>query len=66
MTDESVKEVEKFVMKDRRVSVQHIASEISIFVGSVETILYDPVNLFKVSAKWVPRLLTSEQKIMRK
>ena len=49
VTDESVKDVEKFVEKDWRVSVPYIASEMSIFVGFVETILHDRLNLFKAS-----------------
>ena len=60
MTDESVKDVERFVMKNRRIPVRHIASEMSISVGSVETIFHDRFNLFKTSTKWVPRLLTSK------
>ena len=44
-------------MKDRRVSLRQIASEMSISVGAI---LYDTLNLFKASARWVPRLLTPE------
>ena len=61
MTDESVKDVEKFVMKDMRVLLRHIASEMSI---SVEIILHDRFNLFKTSTRRVPRLRAVEQKIM--
>ena len=38
----------------------------TISVGSVETILHNRLNFFKASARWVPRLLTPEQKIMPK
>ena len=53
-------------MKDRRVPVRRIASEISISVGYVETILHDRLNLFKGSTRWIPRAITPEQKFMRK
>ena len=31
-------------------------------VGSIETILHDDLHMSKVSARWVPRLLTPNQK----
>ena len=62
MPDESVKDVKKFVMKDRGVSVRHIASEMSISFGSVETILHHRLNLFKASTRRASRMLTPDQK----
>ena len=47
----AVTNVEKFVMKDWRVSVQHIASETSVSIWSVETIFHDRLNLFNASAR---------------
>ena len=46
-----MKDVEKFVTKDRFVSVRHIASEMSTSVGSVETNLHNRLNLFTGPAK---------------
>ena len=40
VTDESVKDLEKFVMRGRRISIRHIASEMSISLEYVETILH--------------------------
>ena len=34
-------------------------------VGSIETILHDHLHMSKVSAMWVPRLLTPNQKEQR-
>ena len=34
-------------------------------VGSIETILHDHLHMSKVSARWVPRLLTPNQKEQR-
>ena len=66
MADESVEDVEKFVMEDRCVSVRRVACKISISVGSVQAILHDRPNFFKASTRLVPRLLTLKQNIMRK
>ena len=62
VTEKNVSTVEKLVKEDRRITVKQLASESRISVGSVEKILHDHLNLNKVSARWVPRLLTADQK----
>ena len=62
VTEKNVSTVEKLVKEDRRITVKQLASETRISVGSVEKILHDHLNLNKVSAPWVPRLLTADQK----
>ncbi|RUS78555.1 hypothetical protein EGW08_013698 [Elysia chlorotica] len=62
VTEKNVSTVEGLVKQDRRITVKQFASETRISVGSVEKILHDHLNLNKVSARWVPRLLTADQK----
>ncbi|RUS72873.1 hypothetical protein EGW08_019360 [Elysia chlorotica] len=62
VTEKNVSTVEGLVKQDRRITVKQLASETRISVGSVEKILHDHLNLNKVSARWVPRLLTADQK----
>ena len=45
-----------------RMSVKGIASCTGISEGSVQTILKKHLDLRKVCARWVPHLLTAEQK----
>ena len=52
-------------MGDRRLKVTEIASEIGIFWGSATDILCQHLDLRKVCARWVPRLLTPIQKSFR-
>ena len=59
VTEKNVSTVEKLVKQDRRITVKQLASETRISVDSVEKILHDHLNLNKVSARWVPRLLTA-------
>jgi len=49
-------------MQDRRVTVRELAEEVGISTGSVHSILTDGLVLRRVSAKFVPKLLTMEQK----
>ena len=51
------------VKQDARLSVKGIASWSGISEGSVQTILKKSLDLRKVCARWVPHLLTEEQKI---
>ena len=50
------------VEQDARLSVKDIASCTGISEGSVQTILKKRLDLRKVCTRWVPHLLTEEQK----
>ena len=64
-TDENVEIVHSLVMCDRRRNLQDIASEVGISFGAVQSILNDILGMSKVSARWVPRMLTKDQKRSR-
>lgn len=63
--DEMTQKVEAMVLEDRRMKVSTIGTTLGISEPSVITILHDNLNMSKVSARWVPRLLTPEQKLRR-
>lgn len=60
--DTMVANVENMVLADRRIGVKQISDTLQISVGSVHSIIHDQLNMNKVSARWVPRMLTSLQK----
>jgi hypothetical protein len=49
----------------RRITVLELSQEVGISVGSVEEILHKELKVSKVSARWVPRLLTREHRQRR-
>ena len=53
------------IVVEPRLSVKDIASCTGISEGSVQTILKKRSDLRKVCARWVPHLLTEEQKTQR-
>jgi len=65
VNEETVEEVNKHVMSDRRLSVCYIATSVGISTGSVHSILTDNLLMKKVSARWVPGMLTDPQKANR-
>ena len=52
----------KKVLEDRRLMVQEIVAEVGISTSSVHSIPTEDLNLQRVSTKFVPKLLTEQQK----
>ena len=65
VTKGNIAAVKIVVEQDARLSVKDVASCTGISEGSVKTILKNRLDLRKVCARWVPHLLTEEQKIQR-
>ena len=65
VTKSNITAVKIVVEQDARLSVKDIASCTGVSEGSVQTILKRCLDLRKVCAKWVPHLLTEEQKTQR-
>lgn len=65
VVQENVKKVHKMVLENRKLKLQEIADTLKISEGSVFTILHDNLGMCKLLSKWVPRLLTPDQKLQR-
>lgn len=63
---ENIDEVQELVMTDRRLTVRQISETLGLSKTSVDRILKEHLEMSKVSARWVPRLLTAEQKLIRR
>jgi histone-lysine N-methyltransferase SETMAR len=50
------------MLSDWRLTVQLVATKLSMSVGSTHEILHDHLKLHRVCARWVPRILTEELK----
>jgi len=48
--------------KDKRLTIRHIAETTSINCSTVQWIVSEDLGMRKVSARWVSRMLTEEQK----
>ena len=64
--EEVIDQVREKMLEHRRLTEQEIIAEMGINTGSVPSILTEDLNLRRVSAKFVPKLLTEEQKELRK
>jgi len=63
--DNVINQVRTLFMRDRRITVRELADEVGVSIGSVHIILTADLGLRRVSAKFVPKLLTMELKQLR-
>jgi len=61
-TENMVNKIHDVVLADRRVKIREIADIVSISIERIQNILHENLGMKKLSARWVPRLLTVEQK----
>jgi len=61
-TPKNVETIWRLVHEDRRRTIKDIATIVNVSYGTVQTILTCDLNMHRVAAKFVPRLLTPEQK----
>lgn len=66
VTPEIVKKIQDIVLADRRVKVRQVAEATGISIERAHHVITNVLNMNKVSARWVPRLLSVEQKRVRK
>ena len=62
---EMIEKASVLIKANRRLTVSEIASDLDISFGSAEAILTEDLGLRRVAAKFVPKLLTAEQKQRR-
>ncbi|XP_066963193.1 histone-lysine N-methyltransferase SETMAR-like [Macrobrachium rosenbergii] len=63
--EENIEEVQRLVMQDRRISVRMLSEAGGISIGTVETVLTEDLKLHKVCAKFVPKILSDDQRQFR-
>ncbi|GFT41707.1 HTH_48 domain-containing protein [Nephila pilipes] len=61
----NVERMRNLVMADRRLTVQEIAEEVGVSKDSAHALLREDLNMNRVAAKFVPKLLSPEQKDLR-
>jgi len=66
VTDDNTEKVRDVIRKDRRLGVRAVAEEVNFDRESVQRIVREELNMRKVCAKMVPKVLSDEQKECRK
>jgi len=61
-TEETMARVREIIRADRRLIIREVAEDVGIAFGTCQKILTEELQMRRVSAKFVPRLLTADQK----
>ena len=64
-TPELIGQIKNFIDKDHRVSIETISAQFDVSVETVHTIIREELNMRKICAKFVPRMLREDQKERR-
>ncbi|CAH2005212.1 unnamed protein product [Acanthoscelides obtectus] len=65
VTQENVDAVRKLIIEDRHVTYREIEASLKISKTSIQKILHEELGVIKLVSRWIPYLLTEEQKAAR-
>ena len=64
-TLEIIEQIHELTLEDCRISVKSIAEQLGISRERVESIIHEDLDMWKLSAKWVPKCLSADEKLQR-
>ena len=64
-TPEIIDQIHELILEDRRISAKSIAEQLGISRERVGSIIHEDLDMRKLSAKWIPKCLNTEQKRQR-
>ncbi|GFR91950.1 histone-lysine N-methyltransferase SETMAR [Elysia marginata] len=64
-SEENTTRVDELIKCDRRIKMGEIALKLEIPSSTVHKIVHDTLGYLKVSARWVPKMLTEDHKLQR-
>lgn len=64
-TPDLIEKIEKLILEDARLKKKQLAEMVGVSETTIFKVLHDHLGMTKVSARWVPRMLTPPQKQKR-
>jgi len=64
-TPETVARIQELTRQDRRMTIRDIVEEVGVGYGTCQWVLTEELGMHRVAAKFVPRILTADQKQQR-
>lgn len=65
VVQENIRAVEQLIRKSRNITHREIEEELGIGSAAVDSILHEHLGVRKLASRWIPHLLTDEQKEQR-
>lgn len=63
--DQTIKAVQNLIIEDCRIAIRQIAYALGISVSTAHRIIHGELHMNKVCSRWVPHLLTPDQRYER-
>jgi hypothetical protein len=63
-TPENIAKVHEAILADRRQTIHDVCEIVGLSYGTVQRILADNLNIRRISVRFVPRLLSDDQKAL--
>jgi len=64
-TPEIINKIHELILEDRRISAKSTDDQLGISRQRVGSIIHEDLDMWKLSAKWVPKCLNADQKRQR-
>jgi len=64
-TPKIIDQIHELILEDHRISAKSIAEQLAISRERVGSIIHEDLDVRKLSAKWVPKCLNTDQKLQR-
>ena len=64
-TPEIIDQIHELILEDHRISAKSIAEQLGISRERVGSVIYEDLDMRKLSAKWVPKFLNADEKRQR-
>lgn len=65
VTSNHVAVIKELLDNDRRITIREIHERSDCSIGTVHRIIHDELNMRRLCARWIPKMLTDEQKVER-
>ena len=65
ITLQKLQEIKELLDKDRRITVREVSQRVDCSVGTVHTIIHENLNMRRLCARWIPKMLSECQKAQR-
>ena len=62
-TPQIIDQIHELILEDRRISTKSIVEQLGILREQVGSIIHEDLDMRKLSAKWVPKRLKTDQKL---
>ena len=65
ITSQKVQETKELLDKDRSITIREVSQRVDCSVGTVQTIIHENLNMRRLCARWIPKMLSECQKAQR-